>query len=444
MLAVADALRASPVIYALLSVLNHLAVCAGCAVMTAALFRVQPRRNALYILSAALLAAAVGAARPALLNSGDINNMIGSGLLFLLPFLCSLLIFPAGYFKKAAITAFCYTMVEALKYAVLLIFYHYDGEKPDDPTEMSVEIFINAAFFITAVGFMLLFAKKRKLPFPVTRISPVFFILLCLTVGVFITSVVLFGSRPAPGQNVEFIFILMNIPLFAATVALGVASLARDKARETEYQNRIEMQVRHYDMMKQINEEMRIFRHDFPKKLRPLVAYLDKGDTGKAREIASQLDGFVQSTGERFHTGNAALDTVLFCEDQIARLDGNRIVFTFGSVFPENGVAANDIYTIFPNALDNAIEACRETGVTSEITVTSKIVGNAVYLSITNPVAGTVRVRNGVPVTKKADKTAHGYGFRSIRNAAAKYGEDNVTFQTGGGMFELRICLVFR
>ena len=115
MLAVADALRASPLMYALLSVLNHLAVCAGCAVMTAALFRVQPRRNALYILSAALLAAAVGAARPALLNSGDINNMIGSGLLFLLPFLCSLLIFPAGYFKKAAITAFCYTAMTTVK-----------------------------------------------------------------------------------------------------------------------------------------------------------------------------------------------------------------------------------------------------------------------------------------------------------------------------------------
>ena len=66
-----------------------------------------------------------------------------------------------------------------------------------------------------------------------------------------------------------------------------------------------------------------------------------------------------------------------------------------------------------------------------------------VYVTIRNPVAGEVKTKNGLPQTGKADKTAHGYGFKSIKKAAAKYGSDNVSFSAENGAFELRIFLRF-
>ena len=67
-----------------------------------------------------------------------------------------------------------------------------------------------------------------------------------------------------------------------------------------------------------------------------------------------------------------------------------------------------------------------------------------VFVTVRNPVAGEVRTKNGLPQTSKADKAAHGWGLRSIKKAAAKYGEDNVTFLIEDGTFELRLFLNYR
>ena len=135
---------------------------------------------------------------------------------------------------------------------------------------------------------------------------------------------------------------------------------------------------------------------------------------------------------------------MLFCQQQIAQKDNITINYMFGSIFPSEGIDPDDLYTIFPNALDNAIEACRKVDGPREITITSKIVGDEVFVTIANPVAERVEARNGVPLTKKQDKKRHGYGFRSIKKAAAKYGEDNLDFRVENGMFILRFNLRFQ
>ena len=66
---------------------------------------------------------------------------------------------------------------------------------------------------------------------------------------------------------------------------------------------------------------------------------------------------------------------------------------------------------------------------------------DTVFITIRNPMAGEVKLKNGVPQTTKRNKSLHGYGFRSIKKAAAHYGSNNVTVLTDNGMFELRIFL---
>ena len=163
----------------------------------------------------------------------------------------------------------------------------------------------------------------------------------------------------------------------------------------------------------------------------------------RPKRIAQKLTGFAAGHGTRYNTGNYRLDTVLFCQQQIAEKDGITINYTFGSVFPREGIDPDDLYVIFPNALDNAIEACRKVEGERKITLRSKIIGDTVYVSIENPVSGKVTIRRGVPQTDKADKSRHGFGFRSMKRAAAKYGDDNLTVSVKDGVFTLQMALRF-
>ena len=138
------------------------------------------------------------------------------------------------------------------------------------------------------------------------------------------------------------------------------------------------------------------------------------------------------------------MDTVLFCEQQTARPDGIRITFTDDSRFPADGVAPDDIYTIFPNALDNAIEACRQVEGEREIVVDAKTVGDEVFVTVSNPIAGDLDLKDGELKTTKADKKLHGYGLKNIKKAAANYGSDNVDYLVEDGRFTLRLSLRYR
>lgn len=434
-------LKNTPFIYGLVSVVNELLVVAGCAILCASLWRIRPRLAPGRLIASAALAVGAGLTRAFLSMGTPGENLIWSTVVFIAPFLCVMLLYEKKHVWKAVVAVAGYTFVEAVKYVILVMAYSYDSENRDDPLELAVEFVIDAAFFLLAILFFLLFARRRSSPFAVTRISPALILTLCLTTGVFIATLALFANRFANGHRTEFAFILLNVPLLALSVILVAVTLARSNIREESYRNRMEMQIRHYEMMEQLNEEMRIFRHDLPKKLRPLTAHLEEGNPEMAREIAEQLEGTVERTGARFHTGNARLDTVLFCEDQIASRDGNRIEWTFGSVFPAEGIDPDDVYTIFPNALDNAIEACRGAAKSCVIEVGSRIIGDTVYVTIRNPVKDAPRFRGDLPVTTKRDAESHGFGLRSIRRAASKYGTADIRVEDG--VFELRLSLRF-
>ena len=158
--------------------------------------------------------------------------------------------------------------------------------------------------------------------------------------------------------------------------------------------------------------------------------------------IAEQFVDFMSTQEERVRTGNYRLDTVLFCERQVAERDGIKIDVPYGTAFPAEGIAPDDLYTIFPNALDNAIEACRKVEEGQRvIDFRTTVTEDTVYVTIRNPYAGTLKLKNGMPQTDKADKQNHGLGLRNIKKAAANYGENNVACTAENGFFELRMVL---
>jgi sensor histidine kinase regulating citrate/malate metabolism len=85
-------------------------------------------------------------------------------------------------------------------------------------------------------------------------------------------------------------------------------------------------------------------------------------------------------------------------------------------------MAPVDLYTLFGNALDNAIEANRKldaAGRFIELQIYKK--KGLVMVQIANPFCGTLAMEGALPRTTKEDKNRHGFGVKSIREIIEKY-----------------------
>ena len=101
-----------------------------------------------------------------------------------------------------------------------------------------------------------------------------------------------------------------------------------------------------------------------------------------------------------------------------------------------------DICTIFGNALDNAIESVSLIDDPEKrlIHLSLSQKKNFVLIQINNYCEGTITMKNGYPVTTKADKRNHGFGLKSIRYTIEKY-HGTLTFDLKDNWFELKMLI---
>lgn len=121
-------------------------------------------------------------------------------------------------------------------------------------------------------------------------------------------------------------------------------------------------------------------------------------------------------------TGNQILDTLLTekslqCEKHRINIsclvDGQLLCF----------MDSTDLYSLFENALDNAMECVMKEAEENRIislSVTSQ--AGFVRVSLDNYCSVPVRFQNGLPVTSKENNGYHGFGTRSIQYVSEQYG----------------------
>lgn len=143
-------------------------------------------------------------------------------------------------------------------------------------------------------------------------------------------------------------------------------------------------------------------------------------------------------------TGNEALDVILaekslLCENEKIRFD----CMADGGIL--NFMTPSDIYSLFGNALDNAMEAVRKTDDPEAryISLSVKRQKGMVVIRCENPYAGTISFHGKLPVTTKRDKQYHGFGVQSIQMIAEKY-EGGFAIKAENGIFRLNVLLPFR
>lgn len=193
-----------------------------------------------------------------------------------------------------------------------------------------------------------------------------------------------------------------------------------------------------YQLSKETIELINHKCHDLKHQVQAIRVVKDE----KERETyLEKIEKSVQIYSAIVRTGNEILDTILtekslICENSGIHIncvaDGSLLAFM-------NPV---DLYTLFGNALDNAIEAVRKLESKEKRVIDIMLYERQSFLmlQIVNPMCGEVKFEDGLPLTTKAKNGYHGYGMKSMLHTIQKY-EGHLTTEVKNGCFYFNVML---
>ena len=155
-----------------------------------------------------------------------------------------------------------------------------------------------------------------------------------------------------------------------------------------------------------------------------------------------EIKSLIQIYDQTYRTGNQTLDVLL--ADRILLCEKDHIQLSFlGDGECLNFLTESEIFSLFSNALGNAVEASRNLEEAKrQISIIVKRSGDLVSISVTNYYQGELRFEDDLPVTTRPDpEDFHGYGLKSMRAIARKYG-GRLKVKAEDGVFSLTIWLV--
>lgn len=158
--------------------------------------------------------------------------------------------------------------------------------------------------------------------------------------------------------------------------------------------------------------------------LKHQIAGLRRMDSAEEREAyLAEIERAVLFFDTSARTGNETLDLILM--DKMLAAERYRIKIscvTDGTRL--DCLDTMDLYALFGNALDNAIESVSGEPDTDRRVISLRIgtKGNFLAIHLENYVSEPVKIVDGIPVTSKKDTKYHGFGMLSMRRIAEKYG----------------------
>ena len=236
----------------------------------------------------------------------------------------------------------------------------------------------------------------------------------------------------------------ISYPLFLTNrlylLALSIFVLAICTSIEFHSRVQVDMEImdqvlheerKQYQRMKENMDIINMRCHDLRHQLDHVAGRLTDQEVETLRGAMDFYDANIK-------TGCEVLDVVLHTCQMAAREEGIEITcLADGSCL--NFIRTRHLYSLFSNALGNAMEAVRKLSDPSKRTIGITVErrdGNAV-IEVTNYYEGTAPQEGG---TTKGDKHRHGFGTMSMRYIAESYG-GTTQVQTGSGIYMLVITI---
>ena len=232
-----------------------------------------------------------------------------------------------------------------------------------------------------------------------------------------------------------FCALLYTILNFVALVMIALLDSFRHENRSMH--DFISNKMRYYEMSHDGIVALQTKCHDLKHQIAAI-----RSEAGKARfhEYLDELEDSIDEYSTVIESGNRTVDIVLTEKNILCMSCGVKFSYMLdGSLF--DFLTERELYSLFGNALDNALEGTAKVADASNrmISLKSNVRGDLVVLQIENTYEGQMNIVDGLPRTTKQE-SGHGFGLRSIQRIAEKHG-GGMSVRTEDGIFKLSVFM---
>lgn len=203
----------------------------------------------------------------------------------------------------------------------------------------------------------------------------------------------------------------------------------------------LKAQLEHFKTYQETQRETRRVYHDMKNHMACLYNLILEGKNEEAGEYIMDLNAQVRQIDKELHTSNDIVDAII--NEKYINSNKDHISFSIEGKLLNLTVDAIDICTIFSNAIDNAVEALKNSSVSEKkIQIQFKQQDAMQYIRFRNPIEQDKLA--GSFFTTKKDCINHGFGLGNIRMSVEKYkGHMEYFIENDGGesFFVLEIIL---
>ncbi len=288
------------------------------------------------------------------------------------------------------------------------IFYHFIPAPYKESSYTNAILLLLAQEAILAAVYILLYflfiRKIRKYDIKKSKI------ILSMNILIVIVDVVfsIFNNSDVDIFSYIYDFLLTFVCFFYMFFTL---QHEEEKKEKEVQQTLLEKEKKEFELLKSSMDSINIKCHDMRHILNKNINPEYQNDIKQNIEI---YDSYIK-------TGNTQLDITLM--DKKLQCKNKKITFTImADASALSFMTATDIYSLFGNALENAIDYLSTKDEDKRIlNLSIKNIQNFLTIRIENYYDDILVLKDGLPQTNKNDTNIHGFGMKSIRNIVEKY-----------------------
>lgn len=304
----------------------------------------------------------------------------------------------------------------------------------------AAELYVRTGVCILLTGaFYLLFARRLRGAEERFSVRNTSLIALSVVTVLIVYALSSFVKRQAEDDIYRSLYAVCCC-LLLLLFQFGLFEKGNVEKKNEQIRRMLAVECEQHRLSKENIEAINLKCHDLKHQIAALRGMTDdERREAQLRSIEKQVmiyDSFVK-------TGNGPLDIVLTEKSLLCERYGIRLsclVDAEGLRFLDE----EDIYSLFGNALDNAVEAVKKAEASKRrpISLNVSVKGRVLVIHVDNYCGEKVTFRDGLPETTKGDKDNHGFGMLSIRYITEKYGGTLHAFLLDD-MFHLNILIPF-
>lgn len=260
---------------------------------------------------------------------------------------------------------------------------------------------------------------------------------------IILSAALIFLASCVNGIKSKFLVMIASVILIIANISFyfifkKLTEIKLKEERLLKVENQLKLQYSHFSELKRKQTNLSRIYHDLTNRLISISGYLKAKDYEKIELEIEKINAGIFINTKFINTGDYCLDALLSAK--ISKIKKLNINFKYNIILPTPlKICSVDFCIIIGNALDNAIEACEKISNISLRTIAIKIIQSGEYLVAVIENTSIVCDYKFL-ITKKKDKTIHGFGMQSIQSIVEKY-NGNVNIEIKDNSFILKIIV---